>query len=149
MEKKTSQWVQLFLFKEFPTMATATQHVRPSLAARMLSYLSLKGQISEMKKAERNHYRELVDLKWQNAVLAESLEAVLESRPHHVQGEEVRKHCGHWPNCNHACGEGLSRAHKIAESGLKDAFGARYVEKLKAGILRQAAADLPDDVGDD
>ena len=104
----------------------------------------LREQLRELRHGIIRMEKTRDELTSEIAVLGEALEAVTETHPIHSRKNEVKKFCREWPNCNHACGEGLHRSHEIALRALEDAFGKKWVEKLRA---RQAefAVDEDDD----
>lgn len=110
-------------------------------AARVRRHLDLRAAVRELRDNQRASAKERDELVWEIAILGEALEAILETRPRHITRDSgVKKHCAQWPNCNHACGEGLHSAHGIAAKALSDAFGSAWVERL-----RQRQSELQDD----
>ena len=107
--------------------------------------LDLKEQLRELRHGILRMEKTRDELTSEIAILGEALEAVTETHPIHSRKNEVKKFCRESPNCNHACGEGLHRSHEIALRALEDAFGKKWVEKLRA---RQAEFSVNEDEED-
>lgn len=107
--------------------------------------MALKEQLRELRHGIIRMEKTRDELTWEIATLGEALEAVIETHPIHSRKNEVKKFCREWPNCNHACGEGLHRAHGIALKALEDAFGKKWADKLRARQVELSTTDEEDD----
>lgn len=119
-------------------------------ADKMRAQLDLREQIRGFKRREMEHEKTREELLWEVSILGEALEAILETRPIHLRRNDTKKHCTTWPNCNHACGEGLHRTHGLAESALKEAFGEKWAQRVKTRLAELAAeAESDNDDGEE
>ena len=126
---------QLWFFGEdyAPVSASGLQRLAHRITRGM-------GMAARLKNSERARARLLEE----NATMAEALEAILGTRPMSIHTLWGRKRCTEWPRCTHACGEGLVRAHEVADHALRDALGDEWTDKVHDYVAELVAMDAAD-----